>query len=110
MMGTGKKMGDAGEYEFSRAAYDELREAEKAYHVQYVLSLETTGQRGVWALSVVAVANERGDGLAYVSKWEGTWPNSMAVSYGAFLYQACHRCVRMTEAWYDDVQSVEHPK
>jgi hypothetical protein len=91
---------DAGEYEFTRAAYDELRDAEASMEVKFVLSLEPTGQRGVWALSVVAVADDGSDGLAYIAKWQGSWPNSMAVSYGAFLYAACHRCVRMVEAWY----------
>jgi hypothetical protein len=92
--------GDQGEYEFTKAAHDELRDAEKTFEVQFVLSLEPTGQRGVWALSVVAVSNEGDDGLAYIAKWTGSWPNSMVLSYGAFLYQACHRCVRMVEAWY----------
>jgi hypothetical protein len=101
--------GDQGEYEFTRAAYDELRDAEKACGVSFVLSLEPTGQRGVWALSVVAVSNEGGDGLAYIAKWEGSWPNSIAVSYGAFLYQACHRCVRMVEAWYQVRKVEERP-
>jgi hypothetical protein len=99
-----RKNADNGEYEFTRAAYDELRDAEKLYEVQFVLSLEPTGQRGVWALSVVAVSNDGSDGLAYIAKWSGTWPNSMAVSYGAFLYQACHRCCRMVEAWHASKQ------
>lgn len=102
-----KTKGDAGEYEFTRAAYDELRGAEIAMGVKFVLSLEPTGQRGVWALSVVAVSDEGNDGLAYIAKWSGSWPNSMVVSYGAFLYQACHRCVRMVEAWHQTKQEQE---
>lgn len=95
-----KSKGDAGEYEFTRAAYDELRDAERQYACKFVLSLEPTGQRGVWALAVVAVSDDERDGLAYVARWEGSWPNAIAVSYGAFLFQACHRCVRMVEAWH----------
>lgn len=91
--------GDNGEYEFTKAAYDELADAEKRYEVRFVLSLEPAGQRGVWALSVVAVANDERDGLAYIARWQGSWPNAVSVSYGAFLYQSCHRCVRMVEAW-----------
>lgn len=102
--------GDNGEYEFCRAAYDELRDAERSMEVTFVLSLEPTTQRGVWALSVVAVSNEGDDGLAYIAKWSGSWPNSMAVSYGAFLYQACHRCVRMVEAWYQCRKVEERPE
>lgn len=100
---------DQGEYEFTRAAYDELRDAEQAMEVKFVLSLEPTGQRGVWALSVVAVADDGSDGLAYIAKWQGSWPNSVAVSYGAFLYAACHRCVRMVEAWYQCKRVEERP-
>lgn len=107
-MSKGKVM-DNGEYEFTRAAYDELRDAEKSMEVKFVLSLEPTGQRGVWALSVVAVSDAGDDGLAYVVKWQGSWPNSMAVSYGAFLYQACHRAVRMVEAWYQTRRIEERP-
>lgn len=107
-MGNRSK-GDNGEYEFTRAAYDELRDAEKAMEVKFVLSLEPTGQRGVWALSVVAVSDTGDDGLAYIVKWQGSWPNSMAVSYGAFLYQACHRAVRMVEAWYQTRRVEERP-
>jgi hypothetical protein len=107
-MSKGNK-GDSGEYEFTRAAYDELRDAEKQYEVTFVLSLEPTLQRGVWALSVVAAANDGRDGLAYIAKWSGSWPNSMAVSYGAFLYQACHRCTRMVEAWYADKLAHDAP-
>ena len=101
---------DQGEYEFTRAAYDELRDAEKLYGVKFVLSLEPAGQRGVWALAVVAVPDTRPDGLAYVAKWEGSWPNSMAVSYGAFLYQSCHRCCRMVEAWHKDWIETQRPE
>jgi hypothetical protein len=102
--------GDSGEYEFTRAAYDELRDAEKAMEVRFVLSLEPTGQRGVWALSVVAVSDDGSDGLAYIAKWQGSWPNSITVSYGAFLYAACHRCVRMVEAWYQCRRVEERPE
>ncbi len=105
-----KKNGDSGEYEFTRAAYDELRDAEVAMEVKFVLSLEPTAQRGVWALSVVAVSDDGEDGLAYIAKWQGSWPNSVAVSYGAFLFAACHRCVRMVEAWYASKREESAPK
>ena len=95
-----KSKGDSGEYEFTRAAYDELADAQKRYEVQFVLSLEPAGQRGVWALAVVAAPDRGDDGIAYIARWQGTWPNAVAVSYGAFLYAACHRCVRMVEAWH----------
>ena len=102
-----KKSTDNGEYEFTRAAYDELRDCEVSNDVTFVLSLEPTGQRGVWALAVVALDAEGVDGLAYVARWAGSWPNSMAISYGAFLYQACHRCCRMVEAWHKSKREEE---
>jgi hypothetical protein len=107
---SNKSKGDSGEYEFTRAAYDELRDAEKACGVSFVLSLEPTTQRGVWALSVAAVSHQGDDGLVYIARWTGSWPNSMVVSYGAFMYQACHRCVRMVEAWYQCRQVEERPE
>lgn len=97
-----KSKGDAGEYEFTRAAYDELRDAEHQFGVQFELKLEPTAQRGVWLLAVGAWKPDDKAGMAYVSKWSGSWPNSQVVTYGAFLYQACHRCVRMVEAWHYD--------
>lgn len=106
---SSKRNSDSGEYEFTRAAYDELKDAESKYGVKFVLSLEPTGQRGVWALAVVACADSERDGLAYVSRWEGSWPNAVSVSYGAFLYAACHRCVRMVEAWHKALSEEQRP-
>jgi len=92
--------GDAGEYEFTRAAYDELADSEKVYGVRYLLSLEMTQQKGVWLLVVSAMKPEGSDGMVYAAKWQGAWPNSQVVTYGAFLYQACHRVCRMVDAWH----------
>jgi hypothetical protein len=102
---SNRTRGDSGEYEFTRAAYDELQDAEKKYGVSFELTTAPTSQRGVWALTITAKATERVEGLAYITTWKGSWPNSVAISYAAFLYQACHRTVRMVEAWYIDCQA-----
>jgi hypothetical protein len=91
---------DAGEYEFTRAAYDELRDAEKRYQVEFSLQLIPTTQKGVWALSVAARALGEHEAIAYCARYQGSWPNSTATSYGAFMYQCCHRVCRMVEAWH----------
>lgn len=102
-----KSKGDAGEYEFTRAAYDELKDAEQRYQVEFLLDLIPTEQRGVWWLSVIARAKGEDEGLTYIAKWKGSWPNAQVVSYAAFLYGATHRCVRMVEAWYKEREAQE---
>lgn len=104
---SNRSKGDSGEYEFTRAAYDELKDAERDYGVVFELTTEPTAQKGVWALTVTARVKNRIEGLAYITCWRGSWPNAQVVSYGAFLYQACHRTVRMVEAWHQD--QVAHP-
>lgn len=107
---SSRSKGDQGEYEFTRAAYDELRDAERCYQVEFHLELEPTPQRGVWLLAVLVRAKGEDEGMAYVVKWSGAWPNSQVVSYGAFLYQATHRAVRMVEAWHAQREQDEAPR
>lgn len=96
----GRSKSDSGEYEFTRAAYDELRDAERLFQVEFHLELIPTPQKGVWWLSVIVRAKGESEGLSYLVKWQGSWPNANTQSYGAFLYQALHRTVRMVEAWH----------
>jgi hypothetical protein len=95
-----KSKGDQGEYEFTRAASDELRDAEAKYEVTFTVEFRPTPQRGVWYLCVAARAKGEYEALAFVSKYSNTWPNAVATSYAAFLYQCCHRTCRMVEAWH----------
>lgn len=104
---SNKSKGDAGEYEFTRAASDELQDAERKYLVKFELALLPTDQRGVWYLAVAARAMGEHEALSYCTRWQGSWPNSTSMTYGAFLYAACHRCVRMVEAWHLDRERQE---
>jgi hypothetical protein len=97
----GTKAGDRGEYEFTRAAYDELKDAERRFQVEFDIALVPTGQRGVWALVMSARAKGEGEVLMLAARYTATWPNSTAVSFGAFEYQCCHRLCRMVESWHD---------
>jgi hypothetical protein len=94
---SNKSKGDAGEYEFTRAAWDELMDAHRSMGVDFVPSIETTEQRGVWRISVrawKAGSNGRDNRIA---SYEANWPNSTVQSFGAFFYGCCHRTVRMVE-------------
>lgn len=93
-----KHKGDQGEYEFTRAAYDELAEAQVEFGVKFRIDLSMTKQRGVWSLAIIAEMPEPGSVVGIVGRYEATWPNATAVSYGAFLYASAHRLVRMLEA------------
>jgi hypothetical protein len=95
-----RRNSDNGEYEFTRAAYDELKDAENNYGVQFDLFTQPADQRGVWVLCVGAIDPDGGSAIAYICRYQASWPNSVAISYGAFLYACCHRVVRMVEAWH----------
>lgn len=104
---TSKARGDAGEYEFTRAAYDELKDSEKHYNVHYTVSTRPSDSRGVWVFRVIASICEDGCAAHMVANYEASWPNSMVVSYGAFLYQMCHRTARMVEMWHKQRKEAE---
>lgn len=104
---SNKSKGDAGEYEFTRAAYDELKEAEAAMPVEFHTELLPTAQRGVWLLVVACRAKGEYESITLVSRYMSTWPNSQVTSFGAFFYGAVHRCVRMAEAWHAERERQE---
>ena len=95
-----RSKGDAGEFEFTRAAADAIRDIELACQVAVVTRLEGTGQRGVFAVVLHAISNDATEGVTYVAAYEATWPNSYAVSFAAFYYQCTFKLARMVEAWY----------
>lgn len=107
---SSKHKGDQGEYEFTRAAEDELRDCQKQYQVEITIALHPSSQRGVWTLVLIARALGEHDLLSYSNKYEATWPNAVSISYGAFLYQCCHRMVRMVEAWHAQREQDEAPR
>lgn len=86
-------------YEFTRAAWDEMRDAEFSLSMVGEIRLDTTSQKGVWLLYVAFAAIERPTSDGVVCSWSGSWPNSMAQTFEAFLYSAVHRAVRMAEQY-----------
>jgi len=88
---------DQGEYEFTRAAWDELADAHKTMAVDFVPHMEPSQQRGVWSIQIVAwKAGPNGEDHR-IASYVALWPNSVAQSFGAFFYGCCHRVVRMVE-------------
>lgn len=102
-----KAKGDGGEYSFTRAAYDEVRDCELAHAVHFDVRMETGYQKGIWCLRVTAQGLLDDDGGRQIARWEGTWPNSTAQSYAAFLYTAVHRVARMVEDYRTDAAKRE---
>lgn len=107
---SGKSKGDQGEYEFTRAAYDELRDAEKTFPCVFDLYIEMGDQKGVWCLVVTCKDSTGAHALAYIARWSGAWPNAQSQSFAAFLYAACHRTVRMVEMFYDHTREAERER
>jgi len=88
-----------GDYDFSRAAYDEQRDSEVSYNVHWATSLRTAFQKGVWEVKTW-VAPLYGDtsGKTVVCL-TSTWPNSQATTWASFFFQHNHKVARMVEAW-----------
>lgn len=97
---SNRSKSDAGEYEFTRAAADTLRDTERACGVLIHTDLRLTAQKGVLALVMIAVDGASEEGVSYVTKYTDTWPNSRASSFAAFYFQCSYKLARMVEAWY----------
>jgi len=96
-----------GDYDFSRAAYDEQRDSEVSYCVLWSTSLRTAYQKGVWEL-VTFVVPTTGEGVGKtVVSLTSHWPNSMAATWASHFYQHNHKVSRMVEAWALDRQKSE---
>jgi len=98
---TTKAKGGWGSYEFTRPAYDEQRECEKAYCVQITVELDTSFQKGVYRLRVTSRPVFQKDGhLRHAVSCD--WPSSTAQSFEACLYQQVYKIARMVEQAYAD--------
>lgn len=94
---SSRSKGDQGEYEFTRAAWDELADAHRQMGVDFVPHFEPAAQRGVWMAEVVAWLPGTDGSDRRVAAYRALWPNSTVQSFGAFWYGCCHRIVRMVE-------------
>ena len=91
-----------GEIDFTRAAHDELADAEINYGVVFVTRLSPSLQRGVWVLETrVFEAEDEKRSRALVSQSD-YWPSAATLSFAAQLYQHLHKAARMTENVFSD--------
>ena len=94
---SNRSKGDQGEYEFTRAAWDELADAHRSMAVDFVPHVEPAAARGIWRISIVAWKPSEDGSDRRIAAYEALWPNSTVQSFGAFFYGCCHRTVRMVE-------------
>jgi hypothetical protein len=87
-----------GDYEFTRAAYDEVRDSEATHQVMYHVQLDTAQQKGVWLVTVEANGVNADGRVVTLASYRATWPNSSLTTFAAFLYGCTHRVARMVEA------------
>ena len=91
-----------GEQDFSRAAHDEMADAELNYGVVFNTRLSPSLQRGVWALeTTVYLAEDQHHRRALVRQVD-YWPSAATISFAAQLYQHLHKTARMAENWAHD--------
>jgi len=92
---------DNGELEFTRAAYDALKDTEDTLGYMGTTHMTFDRQRGV--LRLVVAFWDAGDPDAYlpVVKTEMTWPNANGSTFGAFLFQQCNKAVQMAESHHN---------
>lgn len=106
---TTKHKGDRGEYEFTRAAYDELEDCQLTNGVTVGVILEPAAQKGVWRLIMVATAGSENHSKRQVARYEALWPNAVSQSFASFLYSAAFRLCRMIESWAQGDEVWERP-
>lgn len=94
-------------YEFTRAAYDEMRDSEITHGVKYKTVLQSTMQKGVWEMVTTATADYGPFEGRVVAKQLDRLPNVEGVSFEALLYQHYHKLARMVESWWIDWQRTE---
>lgn len=100
---TSKGRSSWGEYEFSRAAYDEQRTAERDFSCWIEVRLTTTFQRGVYELVLESKPLLVQDyHLHHTVKC--TWPSAGLCAFPSLLYQQMHKLCRMLESSSADVQ------
>lgn len=88
-------------YTFTRAAYDEQLEAERATNTAWQLRLLTGPQKGVYTLLIEVRTLYLPPTATPVVLYQNTWPDAEGRSFEAFIYQCCHRVARMCEQWYE---------
>lgn len=89
----------AGPFEFTRAAWEEIRLSEHAYNVSWETELTPSKQLGVWVVRTRVYDTAPGALPVPVVRYQAEWPSARVQSFEAFLYGVCHCCARMVEEW-----------
>lgn len=92
-----------GDYEFTRAAYDEQRHAEREFSVWIEARLHTTFQRGVYKLVLKSEPLLIQD-YHLKHSISTTFPSADGVRFEAMLYQEMYKLCRMLESANLDAQ------
>ena len=100
---SGRSRGGWGDYEFTRAAYDEQRHAEQEFSISIEARLHTTYQRGVYELVLESKPLMVQDyHLRHTVKTR--FPNGDMVRFEGLLYQQMYKLCRMVESAHLDAQ------
>lgn len=93
---------DNGELEFTRAAWDAIRDAEKDYHLDGVVMMSFDRQRGVLQVDVQFWDIDMGANEPTPCRVSMTWPNASGSTFGAFLFQQTNKACQMAAQWFKD--------
>lgn len=100
---SSKRSGGWGDYEFTRAAYDEQRNAEREFSCWIEIRMTTTFQRGVYELVLESKPLLEHDFHLHHSV-KATFPSSDVVGLPSMLYQQMYKLCRMLDNANDDAQ------
>lgn len=90
--------------DFTRAAYDLLRDIERSTYSKVRIELRADLQRGVWEVySMVLVEREEGR-QEVLCGWSGYYPNSRAASFAAYLFAHMNTLAQMAGEAYNTWQ------
>lgn len=90
---------DNGEYEFTRAADEVLRDAMEEYQLIHRLQLHASDQRGVFAFHLSGRPKEDPDAKVPAVNVVNYWPSSTPESFGAFMFQLAMKYALMAMMW-----------
>lgn len=95
--------GSAGEYSFTRAAFDEQADNELHYRVVWEHSILPGAQKGVWVFRTAVYRALRAPNALPIVTQVDEWPNVRTGSFAALWYQHCHKTARMVESFQLDI-------
>lgn len=88
--------------DFTRAAWDCGRDAELTTRSLVECRFTLSQQRGVWIARSTLVTSPEASERRVMAKTESSYPNSRALTLGAFLFQQMNSVMLMGESAYAD--------